>query len=113
MKKMSSKIRKGDKVMAIAGNFRGQIGTVLSCDGEKVIVQGLNLRKRHVKKNQQNPQGGIIELEKPIHISNLKVCVDGKPVKLRIRKDKEGGRELFYEEGTHKKLYRSVRTNKS
>ncbi len=70
--KRSKKIRKGDKVIAIAGNYRGQFGTVLSCVGERIVVQGLNIRKKHVKKSQQNPHGGIVELEKPIHVSNLK-----------------------------------------
>ena len=46
------KIRKGDKVVGIAGNYRGQSGTVLSCNGDKVIVQGLNVRKKHVKPSQ-------------------------------------------------------------
>lgn len=68
------KIRKGDKVVAIAGNDRGQTGTVLSVLGEKVVVQGINVRKKHVKRSQANQAGGIIEMEKPIHISNVKLC---------------------------------------
>ena len=73
----SKKIRKGDKVVAIAGNNRGQIGYCQSRKGDKVVVQGLNVRKKHVKKSQDAPKGRIIELEKPIHVSNLKVCVEG------------------------------------
>lgn len=69
----NKKIKKGDRVVAISGNFRGQFGTVLSKQGDKVIVQGLNIRKKHVKPSQQNQRGGIIELEKPIHISNLRL----------------------------------------
>lgn len=111
--KMNKKIRKGDKVVAIAGNYRGQFGTVMSRDGDKVVVQGLNLRKKHVKRSQQNPRGGIVELEKPIHISNLKVCVDDVPVKLRIRTNKKGEREFFYKDGEKEVLYRSVRSFKS
>ena len=111
---MSSKMRKGDKVIAIAGNYRGQSGTVISRDGDKVTVQGLNVRKKHVKRSQQNPQGGIIELEKAIHISNLKICTEeGVPVKLHVRTTGKGERELFYHDRKKDVLYRSVRKQKS
>lgn len=106
----SKKIRKGDKVIAIAGNNRGQTGTVLSCSGEKVLVQGLNIRKKHVKPSQQNQKGGILELEKPIHVSNLKVCTaDEKPVKLKVRGTKKGERELVYHEEGRAVLHRSLK----
>jgi len=106
----SKKIRKGDKVVAIAGNYRGQTGTVLSCRGDKVVVQGLNIRKKHVKPTQQNQRGGILELEKPIHISNLKVCVEGDtPVKLKIRTNKEGERQLVYRIDGKEVLHRSIK----
>jgi large subunit ribosomal protein L24 len=105
----SKKIRKGDKVIAIAGNDRGQTGTVLRVVGDKVIVQGLNVRKKHVKK-QGNQKGSIIELEKPIHISNVKICVnDDKAVKLRVRTNDEGQRELYYKIDGQEVLYRSVK----
>lgn len=108
--KLNKKIRKGDKVIAIAGNNRGQTGTVLSRLGDKVIVQGLNIRKKHVKKNQANPKGGIIELEKSIHVSNLKVCTsDDKPIKLKVRQEKDGNRTLYYKEGDQEIVYRSVK----
>ena len=106
----SKKIRKGDKVVAIAGNNRGKIGTVLSCSGEKVLVQGLNVRKKHVKPSQQNQQGGIIEIEKPIHVSNLKVCTaDETPVKLKVRETKTGERELVYSNKDKVILHRSLK----
>jgi large subunit ribosomal protein L24 len=106
----SKKIRKGDKVVAIAGNNRGKIGTVLSCSGEKVLVQGLNVRKKHVKPSQQNQQGGIIEIEKPIHVSNLKVCTaDETPVKLKVRETKTGERELVFTNKDKVVLHRSLK----
>lgn len=106
----SKKIRKGDKVIAIAGNCRGQMGTVLSCDNDKVVVQGLNIRKKHVKRSQQNTHGGIVELEKPIHVSNLKVCVgEGRPVKLKVREGSDGERQLVYKDGDGETLYRSLK----
>lgn len=110
--KKSKKIRKGDKVVAIAGNNRGQIGTVLSCSGTRVLVQGLNLRKKHVKPSEANQRGGIIELEAPIHVSNLKVCVDdNKAVKLKVRSANDGERQLVYNDGDQEVLYRSLKKN--
>ena len=106
----SKKIRKGDKVIAIAGNCRGQVGTVLQCHEDRVLVQGLNVRKKHVKPSQVNPQGRILEIEKSLHVSNLKVCVnDNQPVKLKVRTSVEGNRELYYKDGDNKVLYRSLK----
>jgi large subunit ribosomal protein L24 len=106
----SKKIRKGDTVIAIAGNNRGKTGTVLSCSGEKVLVQGLNVRKKHVKPSQANQRGGIVEIEKPIHVSNLKVCAEGNtPVKLKVRENKKGERELVYANKDKDVLYRSLK----
>lgn len=97
IKKVSKKIRKGDRVMAIAGNYKGMTGTVMSCNGEQIIVQGLNVRKRHMRGRGQNQKGQIIQLEKPIHISNLKVCNDEeKPLKLHVRCNENGSRELVH-----------------
>ena len=63
-----------------------------------------------MKKSQQNPNGGIIELEGTIHISNLKICVDeNKPVKLKVGRDNEGHRALVYLEGKKEVVYRSVK----
>lgn len=108
--KRSKKIRKGDKVIAIVGNNRGQTGTVLSCNGDKVVVQGINVRKRHQKRSQERPQGGVIELEKPIHISNVRLCInDEKPVKVKVRANSNGERELYYLDGEQTGVYRSIK----
>lgn len=107
--KVHKKIRKGDKVIAIAGNYRGMTGTVLSCMGEKVVVQGLNVRKRHMK-GRGDQKGQIIQLEKPIHISNLKVCTENdKPIKLHMRINDQGTRELYYNDGAQNVLYRAIK----
>lgn len=68
-------IRKGDTVMIIAGDSRGQQGKVLKLDTEKqmAIVEGVNLVSKHTKPNAKSPQGGIMKKEAPVHISNLKV----------------------------------------
>ena len=67
-----NRIRKGDQVIVIAGADKGKKGEVVRVDGDKVVVQNINIIKRHTKPNPQAGQaGGIIEREAPIHISNV------------------------------------------
>ncbi len=109
----TKKIRRGDRVVAVTGNDRGQIGVVLSCQGDRVIVQGLNMRKKHIKPSQDLPKGRIIDIEEPIHVSNLKVCVEGDTAaKLKIRQDEQDGRQLIYKKGDQELVYRSVKKPK-
>lgn len=67
------KIKSGDKVQVISGDHKGTEGKVLTVDREKnkAIVEGVNMVKKHTKPSAQSPQGGIVEKEAPIHISNL------------------------------------------
>jgi len=67
------KIRKNDNVMVIAGNSRGKSGKVLKVypERERVIIEGVNIIKRHSRPSQKNPQGGIVQREAPIHVSNV------------------------------------------
>lgn len=112
--KVHKTIRKGDKVIAIAGNFKGQTGEVINRIGEKIVVQGLNVCKKHVKKSQANPQGGIIEMEKGIHVSNLKVLnSEDKPVKLKARHSEKGKKELVYKQDDTHVVHRAVKKTKS
>ncbi len=107
---MSKWIRKDDKVVVIAGNERGRVGKVLSRAGDRVVIQGLNIRKKHVKRKTKTPKPEVMEMEMPMHISNVAVCDDdGKPVKLKVRESKKGEKELFYRAGEKEVLYRSVR----
>lgn len=109
----NTKIRKGDRVLAISGNDEGRIGTVLKRVGDKAIVEGLNVRKKTMKKSEQAPKGRIIDVEAPIHVSNLKVCVEGdSPAKLRVRKNEDGDREFVYKQGGQELVYRSVKKPK-
>lgn len=109
----SKKIRKGDRVMCIAGNNRGHIGIVQSCNGDKIVVQGFNLRKKHIKKSQEAPKGRIVEIERPIHVSNVKVCVEGDAaVRLKVRSNKEGDRQYIYDQDGQEMVYRSVKKPK-
>ncbi len=73
------KIKKNDNVIVIAGNYKGKTGKVLKVFPKKnrVIIEGVNIRKRHTKPNQQYPNGGIIEKEMPIDASNV-MLVDPK-----------------------------------
>ena len=80
------KVKKGDKVLIISGNNRGREGKVLKVlpGADKVIVEGVNMRKRHTRPTQKLPQGGILEIEAPIHISNVKVIAPKSNVATRI-----------------------------
>jgi len=89
-----TKIRKDDKVKVIAGKDRGKIGKVLKVAHKKnrVVVENLNMVKRHVRPSAQNRQGGIVEGEAPIHWSNLMVMC-GKcmqPTRIRIKRLEDG-----------------------
>lgn len=85
---MAAKIKKGDKVVILAGKSKGQHGTVSKVlpKSDKVIVDGVNIAVRHRKPTQQNPQGGIERSEAPLHISNvaLEDPKTGKPTRVRM-----------------------------
>lgn len=71
---MASRIKKGDLVTAVCGDDKGKTGKVLQVlpDTGRAVVEGLNFVKKHMRKTQDNPQGGVFEKEASIHISNLK-----------------------------------------
>lgn len=91
------RIKKGDKVIVISGNDKGtegEVSRVLRKEG-KLIISGVNVRKRHQKPQQagrQQVQGGIIEFEAPVDVSNVMlVCPHtGKPTRIGIRRDEDG-----------------------
>ncbi len=70
---MASRIRKDDQVKVIAGKDKGKVGRVLRVDREKerVLVEGVNLAKKAMRKKRQEDRGGIMDIEMPIHISNV------------------------------------------
>ncbi len=86
-------IKKNDKVMVIAGKEKGKIGAVIKVDSEKgrAIVEKVNLVKRHMRPNAKVPQGGIIEKEASIHISNLMIvcgkCAEPTKVGKKVLED--------------------------
>ena len=86
-------VKKGDTVMVISGASKGKKGRVLEViiKTNRAIIEGLNIVKRHTKPNAQHPNGGIIEKEAPIHISNLKVIDNaGNATRIGRRLDEKG-----------------------
>jgi len=92
---MPRHIKKGDMVMVTAGNERGATGEVLRIftKHDRVIVQGVNIRAKHLKPSQTSPQGGIVRREMPIHISNVNPVIDGKPTRVRFVTKPDGSKE--------------------
>ena len=87
-------IKKGDTVIVIAGDNKGQQGRVLKVEAAKqrAIVEGVNLVKKATKPNAKNPQGGIVEQEAPIHVSNLQLLdpKSGKATRVGRKANAEG-----------------------
>ncbi len=91
------KLKKGDKVLVIAGKNKGESGAIVRVlvRDNMVLLDGINLVKRHRRPSAQNRKGQIIDMPVPIHASNV-MLVDpktGKPTRIKITRNKEGGRE--------------------
>ena len=83
-----TKIKRDDQVMVIAGEHKGSKGKVIKLirDQNKAIIEGINLIKKHAKPSAKNPQGGIVEKEAPIHISNLSITTaEGEATRIGYR----------------------------
>lgn len=85
-------IKVGDTVRVISGEARGQEGKVLVIDRNKdrAVVEGVKVVKRHTKPSSANPQGGIVEKEASLHISNLMLVHNGETTRVGRRENKEG-----------------------
>jgi len=86
-------VKKGDNVIVIAGDHKGDRGKILSVDVKKqrAIVEGVNLVSKHTRPNAEHPQGGIVKKEAGVHISNLKIVDDkGNVTRIGRRKDEKG-----------------------
>ena len=91
------KIKRDDKVLVIAGEHKGSEGKVIKVmrDQNKAIIEGVNMIKKHAKPSAQNPQGGIVEKEAPIHISNLSLTTaDGEATRVGYREE-DGNKVRF------------------
>jgi len=107
---MSRWIRKGDKVVVISGNEKGKSGEVILRKEGRVIIQGVNIRKKHAKRKQKAPGAEILEMEMPLSICKVALCnSEGKPVKARVRVSKGGAKELYYLEGDKEVALRQVK----
>lgn len=106
---MNKWIKKGDKVMVISGNNRGETGEVLARKGAKLLVRGINRKKRHLKKRSEDQPGQIVEVERPIDASNVAPCVDGKRVKLRVQQEGTKKR-LVYQLEEKEVVYRELKS---
>ncbi len=91
------KIKKGDKVKVLTGKYRGKQGKVLKSlpDSNRVIVEGVNLVKKHARPSRENPQGGILTKEAPIEASNVALICDScnRAVRVGFRFDGEGNKK--------------------
>jgi len=96
-KPKKKQVVKGDRVRVIRGNYRDQEGTVLRVlrAQDRVVVEGVNIVKRHQRPTQENPEGGIITFEGAIHISNVMLIEPGSGEASRVRTqvDKDGLKE--------------------
>lgn len=93
------KVKKNDSVLILSGNDRGKKGKVLKVfpKRDRIIVEGVNMMKRHTRPTQQLPQGGIIQKEAPIHVSNVKVIAPKSniPTRIGIKVLKDGSKVRF------------------
>ena len=101
---MALHIKKGDMVEIIAGDHKGATGRVLRVIPEKnrVVVQGQNIAKKHVRPSRRNPQGGRINIERPIHISNVLPVnpKSSKGSKVRYQINEDGSKKRIASDGT-------------
>ena len=97
------KIKKGDNVVVIAGDSKGQQGRVLfiEVDKERAIVEGVNMVTKHSRPTQDNPKGGLLKKEAPIHLSNLKVQDgSGKATRIGRKLDEKSNKLVRYSKNT-------------
>jgi len=89
-------VKRGDQVVVIAGNERGKRGRILRVlpKENRVVVEGVNIRVKHLRKTQANPQGGRIEREFPIHVSNVLLWSERAGKGVRVRQQVQDGRKV-------------------
>jgi large subunit ribosomal protein L24 len=94
---MPRHVKKGDEVVILSGDFRGQTGTVqrVLTKSDRVVVSGPNIdpMQKNIRPTRVNPQGGRVEVDRSFHISNVAPSVDGKPTRVRFRINDDGSKE--------------------
>ena len=95
MNRIKFHVKKGDHVEVITGNFRGSSGKVLEVlpKKQRVLIEGVRIIKKHLKKSQDNPSGKIAEREGPVHISNVKLIEREKKAEKTTKKEKKATRK--------------------
>jgi large subunit ribosomal protein L24 len=95
MNRIKYHVKKGDQVEVISGNFRGSSGRILAVfpAKQRVLVEGVRIIKKHLRKSQDNPSGKIAEREGPIHISNVKLIEREKKTEKRTAKKSKKEKE--------------------
>ena len=85
-------IKKGDRVQVITGQDKGVVGEVIAAypKMDKIVVEGVNIRRKHMKPSNANPDGGMVDKDCPIHVSNVKIAEGKKAAK---KKAKKGGKD--------------------
>ena len=88
------KLKTGDKVVVVSGSNKGKEGKITKILDNKVIIEGVNIVKKHLKPKNNNGTGEIIEMEAPIHVSNVMLSdpKTKKPTKVKIEKDSKGNK---------------------
>ena len=104
MNRIKHHVKKGDQVEVISGNFRGSSGRILAVfpGKQRVLVEGVRIIKKHLRKSQDNPSGKIAEREGPIHISNVRLLEREKHEKGGKSKKEKQGRRPERSEGARK-----------
>lgn len=109
---VKSRINTGDEVVVIAGNDRGRTGKVIRKVDDRIVVEGVNVRKKHMRRTQENQKGQIIDIECPLHISNVRAFADGKARKLRASVSKTGEKEIYYLDNKNQVAFRPKKSKK-
>lgn len=94
------RLQKGDNIIVISGKEKGKTGTITATHPREnaVTVKGINIFKKHIKPNKQNPQGGIVDITKPIRVSKVAIVepTSKKPSKIGFKINTEGSKTRFY-----------------
>jgi large subunit ribosomal protein L24 len=95
MNRLKCHVKKGDHVEVVSGNFRGSSGRILAVfpGKQRVLVEGVRIIKKHLRKSQDNPSGKIAEREGPIHISNVKLIEREKKTEKKTAKKSKKEKE--------------------
>ena len=95
MNRIKFHVKKGDHVEVVSGNFRGSSGKILQVlpKKQRVLIEGVRIIKKHLRKSQDNPSGKIAEREGPVHISNVKLVEREKKPDKKAKKEKKTDQE--------------------